>query len=212
MNKFIFIIPVLAGLSTLLGIIPTYFKLNEVKIINFSRYMTIGILLIVIIFNLLPETYYYLNNIGLIVFFVLIGIFINYFISKKIILNNYLYRIGILSVIAITLHNIPEGIITAVTSITNYKLGITTSLAIMFHNIPEGISIAVPIYFATKSHKKAFIYTFISGFSEVFGVLMTILFLKNIINDFSLAIILSITIGIMLYLIFSLIKKEDYSS
>ena len=72
MNKFIFIIPVLAGLSTLLGIIPTYFKLNEVKIINFSRYMTIGILLIVIIFNLLPETYYYLNNIGLIVFFVLI--------------------------------------------------------------------------------------------------------------------------------------------
>ncbi|MBQ3297871.1 MAG: ZIP family metal transporter [Bacilli bacterium] len=215
----IIILPVIAGLSTLLGIIPTYFSINKNIIINYSLKLTIGILLIIIIFNLIPESYHYLNkNIFqstlLIIIFISLGIIINIIIDRFIDNSNKLYRLGILSMLTIVLHNIPEGIITMITSSTNIKLGIITSLAIMLHNIPEGMSIAIPIYYATNNHKKAFLYTLIAGFSELFGVLISLLFLKNIISDFKLSAILGITAGIMIYLIISLLtnKKEDYSS
>ncbi len=58
--------------------------------------------------------------------------------------------------LAIVLHNIPEGIVTFLSASTNQKLGLSLALAISFHNIPEGISIAIPIYFSTKNKKKAF--------------------------------------------------------
>lgn len=214
-TNIIYLFPILAGLSTLLGIIPTYLKINSNRIINYSLKLTIGILFIVSIFSLIPESFHYLNknnfeSIILVFLFVSIGIILNMLINKAIDSNNHLYKIGILSMIAISLHNIPEGIITVITSSTNIKLGLTTTLAIMLHNIPEGISIAVPIYYSTNSHKKAFFYTAISGFSELFGVLISLIFLKNNISNFQLAFILGMTAGIMLYLIFSLItKKED---
>ena len=64
--------------------------------------------------------------------------------------------------IAIIIHNIPEGIATYISSETNIKLGISITIAIAMHNIPEGISIAVPIYYATGSKKKAVFMTFLS--------------------------------------------------
>lgn len=211
----IYLLPVIAGLSTILGIVPTYLKINSSKIINYSITLTIGILLIVSIFSLIPESFRYLNksiieSIILVFSFVSLGILINFTLDKIIPLNDKLYRIGILSMLAISLHNIPEGIITVITSSTNIKLGITTTLAIMLHNIPEGISIAVPIYYSTGSHKRALFYTAISGFSELFGVLISLIFLKDNISNFELSLILGVTAGIMLYLVFSLIiKKED---
>ena len=62
--------------------------------------------------------------------------------------------------IVIVLHNIPEGIVTFIVSNKNIMLGISMCIAIALHNIPEGISIAVPIYYSTKSKKKAIFYTF----------------------------------------------------
>lgn len=64
--------------------------------------------------------------------------------------------------LAIILHNIPEGIATFMATTSNIKLGIALTLAIAFHNIPEGISISVPIYYSSNSKKKAFNYTLIS--------------------------------------------------
>ena len=61
-----------------------------------------------------------------------------------------LYKIGIISMIIIILHNIPEGIITFITSSSNINLGLKLSIAIALHNIPEGISISIPIYYSTK--------------------------------------------------------------
>ena len=65
--------------------------------------------------------------------------------------------------IAIILHNIPEGIATYLSGEFNYKLGLSLTIAIALHNIPEGISIALPIYYGTKSRGKALIYTLASA-------------------------------------------------
>ena len=70
----------------------------------------------------------------------------------------------------------------------------------MFHNIPEGISISVPIYYSTGCKKKAFLYTFISGFSEILGAVITYLFLYKYISNSFIGIILSLTVGIMSYI------------
>ena len=147
--------------------------------------------------------------------FITIGIITSSNIDKKVnkyISNSKLYKLGIISIIALILHNIPEGITTFISTSSNIKLGITLSLAIALHNIPEGIAIAIPIFYSTKSKKRAIIYTAISGFSELFGAILAYLFLSKYINNFILSLILALTAGIMLHIsIYELLPSSlDY--
>lgn len=100
--------------------------------------------------------------------------------------------------LAIILHNIPEGIATFLSTENNISLGLSLAIAITLHNIPEGISISVPIYYAKKSKIKAFTYTLIAGLSEPLGALIAYLFLKNIVNDTLMGILMALIAGIML--------------
>ena len=72
------------------------------------------------------------------------------------------------------------------------------AIAISLHNIPEGISISVPIYYATKNRFRAIGYTLISALSEPLGALITFLFLKKYINDMVLGILFGVIAGIMM--------------
>ena len=87
-----------------------------------------------------------------------------------------LMRIGILSAIALALHNFPEGIATFTAAMDNMHLGVTIAIAIALHNIPEGIAVSMPIYYATGSKAKAFFYSFLSGLVEPLGAIVVFLF------------------------------------
>ena len=102
--------------------------------------------------------------------------------------------------LAIILHNIPEGIATFLTANKDISLGLSLAIAITLHNIPEGISIAIPIYYATKNKSKSLLYTFISALSEPFGALLAFIFLKNIITDNIMGYLLSFIAGIMIHI------------
>lgn len=102
--------------------------------------------------------------------------------------------------LAIILHNIPEGMATFMASNKDKSLGIALTIAIALHNIPEGISISIPIFYATGSKLKAFSYTFISGLSELFGAFITYLFLQPYINDRVMGILFAIIAGIMMHI------------
>lgn len=206
---FSFLVTGVAGLSTLLGIIPIFLKIKNTKnIINASISFASGVMLSVSIFSLLPESikllsekYTTLGVILLTIIFALVGILLASFIDKifrKI--DNKLYKLGIINCIALMLHNLPEGILTFSTTTADISLGITLALSIMFHNIPEGISISIPIYYSTKSKWKAFIYTFISGASELLGAFITYIFLYRYINFTFISITLALTFGIMVYI------------
>lgn len=133
-----------------------------------------------------------------------IGIFSVYFLNRKIEKSSGsdldLYRLGILSMLALMLHNLPEGIVTFLSSYQNMELGFKISLAIMLHNIPEGISIAVPIYYATGSKKKAVFMTFLSGLAEPLGAFLAFVFLRKFITDTMIGFILVFVAGLMITL------------
>ena len=207
--KFSFLVTSIAGLSTLLGMIPIFLKIkNKDTIINASLSFASGVMLSVSLFSLLPESMDLLqekyNDKGIIILvllFSIIGIFLASFIDKVFKnIDNKLYKLGIINSLALMIHNIPEGILTFSTTTVNVSLGIALALSILFHNIPEGISISVPIYYSTNSKIKAFIYTFISGFSEIIGAIITYIFLYKYINNSFIGVILSLTVGIMSYI------------
>jgi len=230
MNKLIipFILTTIAGLSTLLGLLMIFIKNKNInKIIISSLSFAAGVMLCVSITDLIPESIKLLNTkhtnfktILLCFISIIIGIFLSSIIEKVIkpknkVKDNSLYKIGIISMIIIIMHNIPEGIITFLTTSSNTSLGIRITIAIALHNIPEGISIGIPLYYSTQSKKTAFIYTLLAALSEPIGAIAAFFFLYKYLNNTLLGIILGIIAGIMINIsLFELLPKakeyKDY--
>ncbi len=209
-----FILTTIAGLTTLLGTLIIFiFKKQSNLVVCTSLAFAAGVMICVSLIDLIPEsinllktTFNSFGTILLLLIFIMIGIFISCLIDrffpseqvgKK---NGKLYRIGIISMIAIIMHNVPEGIATFLATDSKVSLGLSLAIAISLHNIPEGISISVPIYYATGNKKKAFLYTLISGLSEPFGSLLAYLFLRSIINDTIMGCLFAIIAGIMIHI------------
>ncbi len=111
-----------------------------------------------------------------------------------------LQRMGVLTAVAIAIHNFPEGIATFATAYEDPTLGLAIAIAVAIHNIPEGIAVSVPIFYATGSRKKAFWYSLLSGLAEPLGGLLAYLILMPYMNDVMMAVVLSCVAGIMIYI------------
>ena len=107
---------------------------------------------------------------------------------------------GLFAALALGLHNFPEGLATFMGAIADPAYGVGITVAIAIHNIPEGIAVAVPIFYATKSRKKAFTYSFLSGLAEPAGALVGYFILKNLMDDYFFGLIFSSVAGIMVYI------------
>ncbi len=117
---------------------------------------------------------------------------------------NKLYRMGIMTALAVGVHNFPEGIATFMSAINNPSLGIAIAVAIAIHNIPEGIAVSVPIYYATGNKKKAFIYSFLSGLAEPVGAILAYLVLMPFLNSGNSEVVFGVVMagvaGIMVFI------------
>lgn len=114
--------------------------------------------------------------------------------------NTKLMRTGIYLAIAVTIHNLPEGLAAFISAMHDQTLAIPIAIAIALHNIPEGIAISVPVYYATGSRKKAFVYSFLSGLAEPVGAIIGYLILMPFINDTLFGIIFAAVAGIMVFI------------
>lgn len=74
-----------------------------------------------------------------------------------------LLRIGLQTSIAISLHKLPEGFITFMSSHKDPELGFSIFLALAIHNLVEGFTIAFPLFLALESRTKAFLWAFLLG-------------------------------------------------
>lgn len=223
-NMYAFLLSSIAGFSTLIGFLFVFIKKDRESIISKSLGFASGVMLTISIIDLIPNSflliirqYNLIYTLFLIITAFLIGIIISSIIDKKVDKGSKnslkLYKLGIITMMVIMMHNIPEGIATFITTTNNAKLGVILTIAIALHNIPEGISISIPIYYSTNSKLKSFIYTFISGMSEPLGAIISYLFLSRFVNDIMLGFIYSIIAGMMINISINELYKEaiDYN-
>lgn len=111
-------------------------------------------------------------------------------------------RAGLLTAVAICIHNFPEGIATFFVTTQNITLGISVAIAIALHNIPEGIAVALPIYHATGKKRLAIWYTFLSGISEPIGALLGLFALNYFLPQAAIGFLFASVAGIMVYISF----------
>jgi ZIP family zinc transporter len=111
-----------------------------------------------------------------------------------------LKRVGLLTALAIGIHNFPEGFATLMAAQNDMVLGISIAVAIALHNIPEGISVSVPIYYATGSRKRAFWLSLLSGVSEPVGALLGWALLSPFRSEGVVGVTLAAVAGVMVFI------------
>ena len=219
-NLYAFLFSSIAGISTLIGFLFVFIKKDREELISKALGFASGVMLTISIIDLIPSSLdliiknkKFISAIFLILMAFLAGVILSNIIDtnveKKSKKASKLYKLGIITMLVIIMHNIPEGIATFITTTNNLKLGIVLTIAIALHNIPEGISISIPIYYSTNSKFRTFIYTLISGLSEPFGAIIAYLFLSRAVGDTALGIIYSIIAGMMVNISINELYKES---
>ena len=169
------ILSTLAGLSTLIGAIPIFFRIKEInlnKFISFCLSFSIAIMISISIFDLIPTSFFEIVNfygvsktfIILIIAFIISYIIITYLSSlvEKKESGGDLYKLGILNMIVLVLHNLPEGIATFLSS---------------YHSINLGLSLSEPL-----------------------GAILAYVFLKRFVSELMISIVLIVVAGLMITL------------
>jgi ZIP family zinc transporter len=111
-----------------------------------------------------------------------------------------LLKTGLLVALGIGIHNFPEGMASFAGALEDPQLGIAIAIAIAIHNIPEGLAVSAPIYAATGSRGKAFLWSFLSGAAEPIGAGLAALVLMPFLNEAVLGYVLSAVAGIMVFI------------
>lgn len=111
-----------------------------------------------------------------------------------------LKKTGLVTALAIAIHNLPEGLATFMSGLSSFNIALPVAIAVSIHNIPEGIAISMPLYEATKSRKKAFWYSFGSGLAEPLGALLGFFILKPFLGPLTLGISFAFVAGIMVFI------------
>eukprot|EP00191_Tetraselmis_sp_GSL018_P013011 CAMPEP_0177588042 /NCGR_PEP_ID=MMETSP0419_2-20121207/6003_1 /TAXON_ID=582737 /ORGANISM="Tetraselmis sp., Strain GSL018" /LENGTH=302 /DNA_ID=CAMNT_0019078191 /DNA_START=891 /DNA_END=1799 /DNA_ORIENTATION=+ len=111
-----------------------------------------------------------------------------------------LAKMGVLTGVAIALHNFPEGLATFIGTLAEPRAGIALAIAIALHNIPEGVCVAMPVYYATGSKFKGFFWSFLSGVTEPLGGLLGYFILWKTVTPMAYAILFGLVAGMMVFI------------
>ncbi len=220
-NVFIAImLTALAGLSTSVGGVIAFFsKKTNKKFLAFTLGVSAGVMLYVSFMELMAKA---VNSLGaafggklgtsyaVIGFFggILLAAMIDRLIPEptlpqnesKTIKNNRLMRTGLVTALALGVHNFPEGMATFVSALQSPVMAIPIVVAIAIHNIPERIAVADPVYYATGSKAKGFWYSFASGMAEPIGAIIGYLLLMPFISDELTAVVFAVVAGVMVFI------------
>lgn len=111
-----------------------------------------------------------------------------------------LSNMGLITALAICVHNFPEGMMTFVSTLSNPSFGLVVTLAIAIHNIPEGICVAMPIYYATRSKWQGVLYCLIAGISMPIGAFIAWGAVGGTLSPIVYAILFGLIAGIMVFI------------
>lgn len=120
--------------------------------------------------------------------------------SAAAVVDSRLLRTGMLTALAIAVHNFPEGFATFASALGDPSVAVAITVAIALHNIPEGIAVAVPVFQATGSRARAIGLSFLSGLAEPAGALIGYLLLRPFLTDALFGAVLAGVAGIMVFI------------
>lgn len=113
---------------------------------------------------------------------------------------NSLLKAGFIMFLAITLHNLPEGMAIGASGAISQTMGIAMALLITIHNIPEGMSVALPLTAGGLGKLKTFLLTSFAGSITIIGGLIG--YYVGSLGGIATALALSFAAGSMLYVTF----------
>lgn len=203
----------LLGIFILIGASFAFVVKRKEKIVDLSIGLAFGVIVMLIATDLLPEIieqleikHIYLFLIFTIIGFMLLKVLDNFIpdhdetkMTKKEAKEN-LIHIGIITSFALALHNIIEGMAVYSTIITDQTLGFTLMIGVGFHNIPLGMVIASSFYQSNGSKEKTLLSILGVSLSTFLGGIIMYLFKIQTISPILLGILLSITLGMLLFI------------
>lgn len=217
-----FIVTFLAGLATVLGgALILFFKKPSARMLAFGLAFSAGAMIYISLTEILNksissfaeiyiEQYAYAYGTFSFLAGVVLVLLLDRFIPNphekieqqigKDMSQQQLRRTALLTLFAITAHNMPEGLATFFATLSSPTLGAPLAVAIAIHNIPEGVAIALPVYMATGSKKLAMSASLISGLAEPFGAALGYFILQPYMGANVYGIVFGIIGGVMVYL------------
>ena len=119
-------------------------------------------------------------------------------------------------VLAVTLHNIPEGMavgVVAAGALTgevgmSFAGALALAVGLAIQNVPEGAIISLPLRSAGNSRGRAFAYGTLSGIVEPIAAILTIVFIEHLIGIFPY--MLAFAAGAMIYVVVEELIPESH--
>ncbi len=110
-------------------------------------------------------------------------------------------------ILAVTLHNIPEGMAVGITfagmlageATISFMGAMALTIGIAVQNFPEGAIISMPVCASGAGKKKAFLYGALSGIVEPLGAIITILLAQHLLG--AMPYLLAFAAGAMIYVV-----------
>lgn len=206
------LITLFLGLFFVVGAFFTKFSKNTKNVENLSISIALGTMSSLIIFDLFPEMFEHMEgeSVVLIIILILCGVLVlkmldifvpehdhNHSIHHNCSDENLLH-IGIVSLVAIVLHNVIEGM--AVYNIANesFKSGLLIALGVGLHNIPMGMIVASTLEHESNMYK--LIALLFASLSTFFGGLIMFL-ISSMVSEFIIGILICVTLGMILYIV-----------
>lgn len=204
----------LLGIFILIGAILAFLVKKKEKVVDFSLGLALGVITMLIVTDLLPEI---IENLGIKYIFVfiictalgyemlkLLDKFIpdheDSYMTKKERKDN-LIHIGVITSLALVLHNVIEGMAVYSTFLTETNIGLALTLGIGFHNIPLGMVIAATFYQSNDNIWKTLSIIGLVSLSTFLGGLIMFFLNLTTISPLVLGILLSITLGMLLFIV-----------
>lgn len=222
-NNIALLLTFLLGIFILIGIVSAFFFKKKQKVLDFIFAFALSLLSMLIITHMLNEAIEHLgiSHLYLFVLFSLLGILIfkviDNFIpdhdhdNKKLTKHEErenIEHIGLLTTIALIIHNIIEGMAIYLAAVSDINLGIMMSLGVGLHNIPLGIFVTTTLYQSEAKTNKYIICLGSLFISSFIGGLIPHLLKLSAVSDVVIGSFLSITLGMLIYIIiFELLPK-----
>jgi len=205
------------GLFIVIGAVIVFASKNNEKIINLSISMAFGVMIALVFSELIPEAFELMKNnnkfltILTVIVFSALGVLILKCLDMLVPHHEHnhsdkhgdlenLEHIGLVSSIALVIHNVIEGMALYGTALSSINVGLMLCIGIGLHNIPMGLVIASTFYKSNKSKSKTLLITTGISLSTFLGGVVMALLNDAVINDFILGVLVCVTLGMIIYI------------